>query len=122
MKKRRSLVKLLRLFVPITKIILILDKPLVSRILNGLNSTISYLVGRFINYQLDFKEYRAKVSTRETFEKQLSTFKCNERSFVFSSVAEFLLDYMTEKDFPDLASFQDCEREIVDKWDDTEGA
>ena len=75
-------------------------------------------------YQLstiDFKEYRAKVSTRETFAKQLSTFKCNERSFVFSSVAEFLLDYMTEKDFPDLASFQDCEREIVDKWDDTEG-
>ena len=45
----------------------------------------------------------------------------NERSFVFSSVAEFLLDYMKEEDFPDLASFQDCEREIVDKWDDIEG-
>ena len=58
----------------------------------------------------------------KTFEKQLSTFKCNERSFVFSSVAEFLLDYMKEKDFPDLTSFQDFEREIVDKWDDIEGA
>ena len=40
---------------------------------------------------------------------------------VFSSVAEFLLDYVKEKDFPDLANLQDCEREIVDKWDDTEG-
>jgi len=28
---------------------------------------------------------------------------------------------MKEEDFPDLASFQDCEREIVDKWDDIEG-
>ena len=39
----------------------------------------------------------------------------------FSSIAEFLLDDMKEEDFPDLASFQDCEREIVDKWDDIEG-
>lgn len=28
-----------------------------------------------------------------------------------SSVAEFLLDDMKEKDFPDLESFQDCERD-----------
>lgn len=40
---------------------------------------------------------------------------------VFSSVAEFLLDYMKEEDFPDLTNLQDCECEIVDKWDDTEG-
>lgn len=75
-------------------------------------------------YQLSaigYEEYREKISTRETFEKQLNTFKCNERSFVFSSVAEFLLDYVKEKDFPDLANLQDCEREIVDKWDDIEG-
>lgn len=40
---------------------------------------------------------------------------------VFSSVAEFLLDDVKEKDFPDLANLQDCKREIVDKWDDIEG-
>lgn len=40
---------------------------------------------------------------------------------VFSSVAEFLLDDMKEEDFPDLTNLLDCEREIVDKWDDTEG-
>ena len=40
----------------------------------------------------------------------------------FSSVVKFLLDDVKEKDFPDLESFQDCECEIVDKWDDTEGA
>ena len=34
-KRRRNLVKLLRLFVPITKIILILDNPFLNRILNG---------------------------------------------------------------------------------------
>ena len=28
---------------------------------------------------------------------------------------------MKEEDFPDLADLQDCEKEIVDKWDDTEG-
>lgn len=39
----------------------------------------------------------------------------------FSSVAEFLLDDMKEEDFSDLTNLQDCEREIVDKWDDTEG-
>ena len=40
---------------------------------------------------------------------------------VFSIVSEFLLDDVKEKDFPDLADLQDCEKEIVDKWDDTEG-
>ena len=39
----------------------------------------------------------------------------------FSNVAEFLLDDMKEEDFPDLTNLQDCECEIVDKWDDTEG-
>ena len=74
-------------------------------------------------YQLsaiDFEKYRSKISTRETFEKQLNIFKCNERSFVFSSVAEFLLDYIKEEIFPDVESLQDCEIEIVDKWNDTD--
>lgn len=39
----------------------------------------------------------------------------------FSSVVKYLLDDVKEKDFPDLTNLQDCEREIVDKWDDTEG-
>ena len=64
---------------------------------------------------INFKEYEDKVCTLETFNHQRSLFKTHERCYLFSGIAEFVLNYSKEEFYPIIT--EDVSIEIEDLYD-----
>lgn len=61
--------------------------------------------------------YKSFVTTAKTLEKQNESYQENNKLiYVFSSIAEFLLDYINSEEFPELDN--SIENIIIDLWND----
>lgn len=67
--------------------------------------------------EIDSSTYKSFVTTSKTLEKQNESYqKNNKLIIVFSSIAEFLLDYINSEEFPELDN--SIENIIIDLWND----
>ena len=69
------------------------------------------------NSVINIRFKNRSVTTTKTLEKQNESYqKNNKLIFVFSSIAEFLLDYINSEEFPELDN--SIENIIIDLWND----
>ena len=69
------------------------------------------------NSVINIRFKNRSVTTSKTLEKQNESYqKNNKLIFVFSSIAEFLLDYINSEEFPELDN--SIENIIIDLWND----
>lgn len=98
----------------------ILNKPLDDEFIEWIQ-VFHIMLCNFI-YQLDsveYEDYIQNVSPLNTFQIQKNKFVADDFIYVYSGIAEFLLDYIKEEDFPDLTTYSDITPLIKNMWDPT---
>ena len=68
---------------------------------------------------VDYKTFRSLVETRTVLSKQYETVEFNELIYVYSGIAEWVLNYSKENAFPDITPFADKEVELINKWEES---
>ena len=68
---------------------------------------------------VDYQTFRSLVETRTVLSKQYESVESNELIYVYSGIAEWVLNYIKEDVFPDITPFAQQEVELINKWEES---
>jgi len=66
--------------------------------------------------EINFESYREGISTMSTFEKQLECHTKGNFIYLYSGIADLILDFINEDNFPDITKLCEYEIELINLW------